>query len=145
MKTVKEREWKEKFIELPISLRIIVAWVYLISIFYFLKFLFALLFQLSLAVFDLAFGYLIWGLAGGLVNRSNLARIIVLVCFGFITASAVYVLWHGGTVSFDDLTLTFLYPGSIIWIMVSGSSTLILLLPQIRKLFLNSTQEEKNQ
>jgi hypothetical protein len=143
MEVVKEREWKTKFNELPLLLKIVVVWVYFISIERFFKFLFSLIFQLSLDPFALAFGYLLWELAGGLVGRNNLARIIALVCFGFSTAIPVYVVWNGGTVPLDSLTLTFLYPGSMIWIVASSSSALILLLPQIRRVFLNSIQERK--
>jgi len=137
------KEWKTKFNELPLLLRIVVAWVYLISIVYFLKFFFVLIIQVGLAPFDLAFGYLIWVLAGGLVNRINLARIIALVCFVLITAILIYVVWNGGVILLDSLTLTFLYPGLIFWVITSTSTVMILLLPQVRKLFSNSTQEEK--
>src|SRR5215204_2639554 len=113
MAVIKEKEWKIKFNELPLLLKIVVVWVYFISIERFFKFLFSLIIQLSLDSFALAFGYLIWVLAGGLVDRSNLARIIAIVCFGVITMSVGYVAWNGGIVSLDGLTVTFLYPSSM--------------------------------
>ena len=145
MEVIKEKEWKTRFNELPVLLKIVVAWVYLISVVYFLKFFIVFVFQLSLDPFSLAFGYLIWVLAGGLLDRSNLARIIALVFLGVSTVIAVYIVWHGGTVSLDRLTMSASYPGSIIWIVASGGSTLILLLPQVRRSFRKSIQEEITQ
>ena len=144
MTIIKEREWRTKFNELPLLLKIVVTWVYFISILKFMKFLFEIvLADFRLNVFALAYGYLIWELAGGLVNRSNLARIVALICFGFTTAITAYVFWHDGTVLLDSLTLKFLFSNSIIWIVTSLGSVLILLLPQVRRVFSNSTQEGK--
>jgi hypothetical protein len=145
MIAIKERGWITKFSELPLLLKIVVVWVYLISIGSFIEVFFALIVQLRLHPFTLAFGYLIWVLAGGLVDRSNIARLIALVCFGFSAAINFYILWNGGMVSIDGLKLSASYPGSIIWIVESCGSILILLLPQVRRLFVNSIQEEITQ
>ena len=141
METIKEKRWKMKFVEMPFLLRLVILWIYLISIAYFLKFLLVLLLQSSLDVFSLMFGFLIWELASGLINRSNLARVIALVWFGFIGVSLAYMFLRGGTVSFNGFYLTFLYPSSVIWFIVSGISVLVLLLPRVRKLFSKLIQE----
>lgn len=141
METDKKIGWMTKFGLLPILLRIVIVWVYLISILSFLRFFSTLVFQLRLDPFALALGYLFWVLADGLVDRSNLARIIATVCFGLITMSVGYIAWNGGVVSLDGLTATFLYPSSMIWMVASGGSLLILLLPHVRRVFLHSTQE----
>ncbi|MEP7137532.1 MAG: hypothetical protein ABI904_21625 [Chloroflexota bacterium] len=141
METLKEKSWKTKLVELPLLLRFVVLWIYIVSISYLLKSLLVFLFQLSLDVFSLIFGFLVWVLASGLIDKSNLARIIALIYFGFVAASTAYLLLSGGTVSFGDWSLTFLYPSSAIWLLVSSSSFPILLLPQVRRLFLNSTKE----
>jgi|SRR5688572_24911240 hypothetical protein len=145
MKALNEREWRTKFIELPLLLKIVVAWVYFISILNFLKFFAALIMRLSLDVFALAFGYLIWELASGLVGRNNFARVIALVWLGLSAVFRIYVAWNGGTVLIEDFKLSTSYSGSIFWIIACCSSVLILLLPQVRRLFSNSTQEEKTQ
>lgn len=142
MESTKGKEWKAKLLELPFLLKIVVVWVYLISLTRFFEFLFTLIFQLSLDPFSLAFGYLFWELAGGLVNRSNLARIVAIVCFALIAVITAYVFLSGGTLSLDDITLTILYPDSLISAVASGGSVIILFLSQVRMAFSNSTQEE---
>lgn len=142
METIKEKEWKTKFLELPFLLKFVVVWVYLISIERFFKFFFSLIFQLSIDPFALALGYLIWVLAGGLVNRDSLARIIALICSGFNCVVLIYGLSHGGIVSLDGLKLRFLYPNSLIWIVANSVSALVLLHPKIGKLYSSSNEEK---
>ncbi|MBL8098037.1 MAG: hypothetical protein JNK81_02590 [Anaerolineales bacterium] len=142
MSDVKERNWKEKFTELPPLLKIVVVWVYFISITYWLKFLFILILHLSLSPFNLAFGYLIWALADGLINRDKIARIIALVYFSFFSIVLAYIILSGGRVSIGDFALT-TSSFSIVWIVISSISILILLLPHIQKFFLNSSHEDK--
>jgi len=131
----------EKFIEFPFIMKIVILWVYAISVLSFLRSFVALI-QLSLDVFALAYGYLIWELAGGLVERSKLARVIALVWLAWNAVFRIYLVRSGGTVVVEDFKLSATNPISILWAILSISSVLILLLPQVRKLFKNPIQEE---
>jgi len=145
MTALKEMNWKTKFIELPLLLKIVVAWVYFISILNFLKFFATFIMRLSLDAFALAFGYLVWELASGLVERSNFARLIALLWLGLSAVFRIYVVWNGGTVLIEDFKLSTSYSGSIFWIVACCSSVLILLLPQVRKLYARSSRKELTQ
>jgi len=145
MTAVKEMDWKTKFNDFPLLLKIVVAGVYFISILNFLKFFVALIMQLNLDAFALAFGYLVWELASGLVERSNFARFIALLWLGLSAVFRIYVVWNGGTVLIEGFKLSTSYSGSIFWIVACCSSVLILLLPEVRKLYTRSSREELTQ
>jgi len=144
MTTIKERDWKTKFVGLPSLLKFVVICTYFISTMSFLRAFIAIL-QLQLDGFALAYGYLIWELAGGLVEKSNLARVIAILWFGCSIVFRVLLVWNGGTIFVEDFKISGLNSLSIIWAIACASSILILLLPQVRKLFSNSTLEEVTQ
>jgi hypothetical protein len=118
---MKDREWKTKFNELPLLVKIVVTWVYFMSILNFLKFFEALIMQLSIDAFSLAFGYLIWELASSLVERSNFARVITIIWSGLNGLLRIYLVWNGGTIFIEDLKLSGSYASSIIVIIMSCS------------------------
>ena len=105
MTAVKEMNWETKFIQLPLLLKFVVICVYFISVMSFMRSFVAIL-QLRLDVFALAYGYLIWELAGGLLERSNLARVIAILWFGCSLGLRVLLVGNGGTIFVEDFKIS---------------------------------------
>jgi hypothetical protein len=153
-----KQTWLTKFGELPLVIKIILIWMYVVSAGYWLSFIVKFVNSKgTVELSALGAGYLFWWIANGLINKNNFFRMAALFSGGvgsILSFLAISEILRPGSDGINySITLGPFHhePSESIvfmtWVTVALMNVFMivaLLLPQSRKLFVKSAPAQVN-
>ena len=140
---MKDRMWFGKIKASPLSLRIVIVWMYLLGTLIFLGMIFKAVTNPTVdALANLIVGPLLWVIADGLLNRNNFFRMSALFLSGFTAIFFLLLLVQGQTGNIYALDLSNLGLAQIgsfwapaIFVLMNILVVMVLLLPGVKRLY----------
>jgi hypothetical protein len=143
-----------KFWQLPLSLKLVVTWFFIVAVNNFWRFVYLLIARYSLDLVPLILGIVEWGLAIGIINKSNEARswtaffVFLGTLFSlFLLAIALYKdprSVEGFNMNYDRFTRTQMIGFFVAYFILNVGILFALLRPKTRAFFSSENSQQES-